>query len=129
MCCVVSGNLLDSESVLTWLLNHSSGEGGLDEVSGTVMDRLVREARNLVVLFCKYAGYVAIALVHTCFLVKHYTNRPGQSLSRVVVSSNGCAIPSRAVGEAESIAPPKFMPLDVVKGMAREAYVLFQMCT
>ena len=79
MCCAVSGNLLDSESVLTWLLNHSSGEGGLDEVSGTVMDRLVREARNLVVLFCKYAGYVAIALVHTCFLVKHYTNRPGQS--------------------------------------------------
>jgi len=71
MCCAVSGNLLDSGSVLTWLLNHSSGEGGLDEVSGTVMDRLVREARNLVVLFCKYAGYVAIALVHTCFLVKH----------------------------------------------------------
>ena len=79
MCCAVSGNLLDSDSVLTWLLNHSSGEGGLDEVSGTVMDRLVREARNLVVLFCKYAGYIAIALVHTCFLVKHYTNRPGQS--------------------------------------------------
>ena len=107
-----AGNLLDGESTLSWLLSQSTtsageDDGGLAEVSGPAMlNRLIRETRNLVVLFCKYAGYVVIALTHTCFLIKHFSNS---------CSTTGPMRPDQANGGSSTYMPPTR-----VKGMAME---------
>ena len=105
---------MDGESTLSWLLSQSTTSagagdvvGGLDEVTGPAMlNRLIRETRNLVVLFCKYAGYVVIALTHTCFLLKHFSNS---------CSTTGPMRPDQANG-----GPSTYMPPTRVKGMAME---------
>ena len=58
-----------------------------------MLERLVRDSRHLVVLFCKYVAYAIIALTHTCYLIKNYG--PGEQYS-------------------------KFLPADRVRGMALE---------
>lgn len=85
------GNLLDDEGVLAWLLTHlESAE--IEQVSSTLLGRLIRDSRSLVVIFCKYMAYAIIALTHTCYLIKNY-------------------------GPDEL---KKFLPLNNVKGMASE---------
>jgi len=65
------GNLLDDEGVLAWLMTHlESAE--IEQVSSTLLGRLIRDSRSLVVIFCKYMAYAIIALTHTCYLIKNY---------------------------------------------------------
>ena len=59
-----------------------------------VLGRLIRDSRNLVVIFCKYLAYALIALTHTCYLIKNYS--PDEL--------------------------KKFLPLKNVKGMASETW-------
>jgi len=65
------GELLDDEGVLQWLMTHlESAE--IEEVSSSMLGRLIRDTRNIVVIFCKYIAYAIIALTHTCYLIKNY---------------------------------------------------------
>ena len=66
---------MDAQNTLQWLLSQADDDS-IDEVTGTMMDKLIKETKHLVVLFCKYIGYAIIALTHTCFLLKHYTSTP-----------------------------------------------------
>ena len=62
---------MDDEEVLKWMLEHlESAE--IEEVSNTMLGRLIRDTRNIVVIFCKYIAYAIIALTHTCYLIKNY---------------------------------------------------------
>jgi len=65
------GNLLDDETVLEWLLGHlESAE--IEEVSASLLGKMMKETRRVVVVFCKYIAYAVIALTHTCYLIKNY---------------------------------------------------------
>ena len=44
----------------------------IEEVSSSMLGRLIRDTRNIVVIFCKYIAYAIIALTHTCYLIKNY---------------------------------------------------------
>ena len=66
-----TGELLDGEEALNWMLTHlESAE--IEEVSNSMLGRLIRDTRNIVVIFCKYIAYAIIALTHTCYLIKNY---------------------------------------------------------
>ena len=65
------GNLLDGSAVLQWILSLLEADE-IEEVSANLLDRLARDTRHLVVLFCKYVAYAIIALTHTCYLIKNY---------------------------------------------------------
>jgi len=65
------GNLVDDDGVLTWLMGHLEA-AEIEEVSQGTLGRLIRDSRNLVVIFCKYMAYAIIALTHTCYLIKNY---------------------------------------------------------
>jgi len=65
------GELLDEESVLQWLMTHLEA-AEIEEVSSSMLGRLIRDTRNIVVIFCKYIAYAIIALTHTCYLIKNY---------------------------------------------------------
>ena len=78
--------------MLAWLLTHLEA-AEIEEVSNSALGRLVKEVRNLVVIFCKYCAYAIIALTHTCYLIKNYG--PGEQFN-------------------------KFLPADRVRGMALE---------
>jgi len=94
---VFEGNLLDDEVALDWLTTQATSES-VEEVTPIVLSKLVGDARRLAVLFCKYIGYVVIAVSHTCYLLRHY-----------------CPPGSRAMLEKN------FLPADRVKGMAMES--------
>jgi len=85
------GLLVDDQAVLAWLTSHLEA-AEIEEVSQGVLGRLIRDSRNLVVIFCKYLAYALIALTHTCYLIKNYS--PDEL--------------------------KKFLPLKNVKGMASE---------
>jgi len=85
------GLLVDDQAVLAWLMSHVEA-AEIEEVSQGVLGRLIRDSRNLVVIFCKYLAYALIALTHTCYLIKNYS--PDEL--------------------------KKFLPLKNVKGMASE---------
>ena len=86
-----AGILVDDQTVLGWLMSHLDA-AEIEEVSQGVLGRLIRDSRNLVVIFCKYMAYAIIALTHTCYLIKNYS--PDEL--------------------------NKFLPLKNVKGMASE---------
>jgi len=65
------GELLDDEGVLQWLMTHLEA-AEIEEVSNSMLGRLIRDTRNIVVIFCKYIAYAIIALTHTCYLIKNY---------------------------------------------------------
>lgn len=67
----ISGEILDGEESLKWMMTHlESAE--IEEVSNSMLGRLIRDTRNIVVIFCKYIAYAIIALTHTCYLIKNY---------------------------------------------------------
>jgi len=68
---IYEGSLEDEEPVLAWLLTHLEA-AEIEEVSNSALGRLIKEVRNLVVIFCKYCAYAIIALTHTCYLIKNY---------------------------------------------------------
>ena len=67
-----AGVLVDDQAVLGWLMSHLEA-AEIEEVSQGVLGRLIRDSRNLVVIFCKYMAYAIIALTHTCYLIKNYS--------------------------------------------------------
>ena len=44
----------------------------IEEVSASLLGKLLKETRRAVVVFCKYIAYAIIALTHTCYLIKNY---------------------------------------------------------
>jgi len=68
---IFDGELLDDEGVLQWLMTHLEA-AEIEEVSSSMLGRLIRDTRNIVVIFCKYIAYAIIALTHTCYLIKNY---------------------------------------------------------
>ena len=142
-CILFKGNLLDAQSTLQWLLSQVD-EDSIEEVTGTMMEKLIKDTKHLVVLFCKYIGYAIIALTHTCFLLKHYTSTSSHSNTQPPVDGLiqngevGVARPisprpssrnahlnplNQAVGgrPVSPLQPPAYLPPDKVKGLARES--------
>ena len=139
------GNLLDAQTTLQWLLSQDDSDS-IEEVTGTMMEKLVKDTKHLVVLFCKYIGYAIIALTHTCFLLKHYTSSSTSS-SNTQPAANGL-VQNGEVGVARPISPrpnsrnaqlnptlnqgvitrpispmispPTYLPPEKVKGLAME---------
>ena len=68
----VSGNLFDDTKALEWILNQEEN-ASIEELTSPMIEKLIREAKNVVVIFCKYAGYMLIAVTHTCYMLRHYT--------------------------------------------------------
>lgn len=68
---IFEGSLLEEDDVLTWLMTHLDSSE-IEEVSSSVLGKMVRDSRALVVIFCKYVAYAIIALTHTCYLIKNY---------------------------------------------------------
>ena len=66
------GNLFDDASALEWILNQD-GDDSIEELTSPMIEKLIRESKNVVVLFCKYAGYMLIAITHTCYMLRHYS--------------------------------------------------------
>jgi hypothetical protein len=93
-----SGNLLDDTDALSWLKTQTASDS-IEEVTPIVLAKLIGDSRHLAVLFCKYLGYVVIALSHTCYLLRHY-----------------CPPESRARQEK------MYMPANRVRGLAMESY-------
>ena len=62
---------MEETDVLEWLFNQVESSE-IEEVTATMLERLISESKHLVVLFCKYLGYIIIALTHTCYLLKNY---------------------------------------------------------
>ncbi len=86
-----------------------------------MMERLVSDARHLAVLFCKYLGYIAIALTHTCYLLRHYApphkqaQQQAQQQQQQHLTANGSAV-------SVSVQQPRgYLPVDRVKGKAQES--------
>ena len=91
----LSGNLLDGPAVLQWMLAQIESDE-IEEVTGTMLNRLIRESHHMVVLFCKYVGYAIIALSHTCYLLRHYSPEKHEAAKR-------------------------FLPVDRIRGLAVES--------
>jgi len=139
------GNLLDAQNTLQWLLSQADS-ASIEEVTGTMMDKLIKETKHLVVLFCKYIGYAIIALTHTCYLLKHYTSTPSQHSNNPPVAnglvqngdvggggrpisprpgSRNANLHPNAMQNMQGrpispLAPPTYLPAEKVKGLAKE---------
>ena len=140
------GNLLDAQSTLQWLLSQADSDS-IEEVTGTMMDKLIKETKHLVVLFCKYIGYAIIALTHTCFLLKHYTSTCSPPRSNTQPAVNGGLDQNGDITRPISprpnsrsanlnpmlnqnvrprpitptLSPPTYLPPEKVKGLSMEA--------
>ena len=57
---------------MEWILNQADDDS-IEELTSPMMEKLIRESKNVVVLFCKYAGYMLIAVTHTCYMLRHYS--------------------------------------------------------
>ena len=63
---------MDEEEVLQWILAYvESAE--IEEMSSSLLGKIIRETKHVVVVFCKYIAYAIIALTHTCYLIKNYS--------------------------------------------------------
>ncbi len=82
---------------LDWLTSQTTSDS-IEEVTPIVLSKLIGDSRHLAVLFCKYLGYVVIAITHTCYLLRNY-----------------CPPDSRARQEK------MYLPPDRVRGMAEES--------
>ena len=118
-----SGNLFDDTSALEWILNQNEHDS-IEELTSPMIEKIIREAKNVVVLFCKYAGYLLIATTHTCYMLRHYA---GETTVTSVVESrrlepneNDVLVPNGNVYIEEQI-PGTYLPPEKVKGLAMES--------
>ena len=95
---------MDAQSTLQWLLSQADDDS-IEEVTGTMMDKLIKETKHLVVLFCKYIGYAIIALTHTCFLLKHYTSTPSSQIRSNNPTANGGIVRNGEILGGRPISP------------------------
>ena len=125
------GNLFDDTSALQWILSQADDDS-IEELTSTMIEKLVKNAKHAVVLFCKYAGYVLIAFTHTCYMVRHYSGSNPPTASTVVTTHDhrehlydrmtGEPLPNGdvIVTTAEQ-KPSTYLPPDRVKGLAMES--------
>ena len=99
---------MDETETLQWILSQSE-EDSIEELTGSMLDKLIEQTRHLVVLFCKYIGYALIAVMHTCHLLKHYSQRPPPA-----------ADDRNEIDPNLPLPDSHFMPVDRVKGLAME---------
>ena len=111
-----------------------------------MMEKLIKDTKHLVVLFCKYIGYAIIALTHTCFLLKHYTSTSPTPRSNNQPAANGGLLQNgditRPISPRPSsrnanlnpmlnqnlisrpitptLFPPTYLPPEKVKGLSME---------
>ena len=137
--------MLDAQGTLQWLLSQADSDS-IEEVTGTMMEKLIKETKHLVVLFCKYIGYAIIALTHTCFLLKNCTStsspRPSTHPAANGQVQNGDVLGARPISPRPSsrnahlnpnfnqdvsgrpispmLSPPTYLPPEKVKGLSME---------
>ena len=99
---------MDETETLQWILSQSE-EDSIEELTGSMLDKLIEQTRHLVVLFCKYIGYALIAVMHTCYLLKHYGQRPAPAADERNETDPNLPLPES-----------HFMPVEKVKGLAME---------
>ncbi len=109
---------MDDAEALNFLLDQLSSSS-VEEVTWAMMERLAADARHLAVLFCKYLGYVAIALTHTCYLLRHYSPPPQQKQTAALTAAQTAAQVAPPPDAAKSTT--RYMPVDRVKGRAHES--------
>jgi len=100
---------MDETETLQWILSQSE-EDSIEELTGSMLDRLIEQTRHLVVLFCKYIGYALIAIMHTCYLLRHYGQKPAQNNEERHQTDPMLA----------AVAEGHYMPIEKVKGLAVE---------
>ena len=112
------GNIFDDTKALEWIMDQANNDS-IEEMTSPMIEKLIREAKNIVVLFCKYAGYMLIAITHTCYMLRHYT---GSTTATAVVDTNRNQIQN---GEIHNFIveqkPDTYLPPDRVKGLAMES--------
>ena len=113
------GNIFDDVKALAWILDQADNDS-IEELTSPMIEKMIREAKNFVVLFCKYAGYMLIAITHTCYMLRHYT---GSTTATSVVEThrnnnlqNGDILSHNYVEQK----PDTFLPPERVKGLAME---------
>lgn len=104
---------MDETLALKWILSQSE-EDSIEELTGTMLDKLIKQTRHLVVLFCKYFGYALIAIMHTCYLLRHYGTK--QNHENLEDSVNG----DHANGLKSILRESQYIPVDKVRGLAME---------
>lgn len=60
----------DENEVQEWLMAEASSSS-IEEMTGPFLYTMIRQSMHVVVVFCKYLGYVVIAITHTCFILRH----------------------------------------------------------
>ncbi len=80
-----------------------------------MLDKLITQTRHLVVLFCKYIGYVLIAIMHTCYLLRHYGSGPKTPVSSL--GDEERIIPDQSVNP---LITDGYIPVEKVRGYAME---------
>ena len=113
------GNIFDDVKALAWILDQADNDS-IEELTSPMIEKMIREAKNFVVLFCKYAGYMLIAITHTCYMLRHYT---GSTTATSVVEThrnnnlqNGDILSHNYVEQK----PDTFLPPERVKGLAMD---------
>ena len=137
------GNLLDESEALNFLLDQLD-TSSIEEVTGAMLERLVIDTRHLVTVFCKYLGFVIIAVTHTCYLLRHYSPPPPQPppqppppppQSSMIDQKSGSAAKKTPLPAPQPPQPPptakamaqatlseqSFFPPERVRGLARES--------
>jgi len=82
-----------------------------------MIEKMIREAKNFVVLFCKYAGYMLIAITHTCYMLRHYT---GSTTATSVVQNNNLQN-GQVLNNFVEQKPDTYLPAERVRGLAMES--------
>jgi len=113
------GNLMDDSETLSFLLEQADS-ATVEEVTGAMLAKMVADVRGLAAIFCKYSGYAAIALAHTCYILKHYSP---PAVAVATSTEPGAAAAAAASGMPPLPAADSYLPPERVKGASHEARV------
>ena len=117
-----SGNIFDDVRALSWILDQADNDS-IEELTSPMIEKMIREAKNFVVLFCKYAGYMLIAITHTCYMLRHYT---GSTTATSVVQNhnqNNNLQNGEVLNNFVEQKPDTYLPAERVRGLAMESWI------
>jgi len=69
---------MDDSETLTFLLARADSSSKVEQVTGAMLTKLSADVQRLAAVFCKYSSYAAVALAHTCYILKHYAPHSGR---------------------------------------------------
>ena len=115
----ISGNIFDDVKALSWILDQADNDS-IEELTSPMIEKMIREAKNFVVLFCKYAGYMLIAITHTCYMLRHYT---GSTTATSVVQNNNLQN-GQVLNNFVEQKPDTYLPAERVRGLAMESWII-----